>query len=723
MEDSDLKTPAHFPPPQPFLLSILPILLSPFPSPLPPILLANPARQAIHYLALKPEDEAYWTTGTQDEEVTTRRRELVEAGDFDDVVLGDPHYSVDLEETKCIIPLSLPHSSDEGSLGVVLLWEDALPLTTAAEVAADWAEKGDEDKDDTRPGWTFLELQALALPAGEISTPGTNGRRRPSWYPTLTEAVDAATSSLHSLTAPSIRNSIPELLEFQRYSPGFGSRNPPDPPSAFSLSDPEQEAEGPETAETKGKKKKTPGEMEDGNGAATPGAYGTADDFWDGWSEDEDEGSVGQVDLHEQQEKNDDAAYWNSYGDSQIGEEPEANHTDPVISPAISQVSQPASPSPGRDRSATITPANASSPSSPSISQSLSPAPSLAPPTQPGEHLYFSSLLPPLSPSHFGISPTQPDPNRSRFSTSTMSLYSTRTPHVGPDDSPPLDSQSPQNWHARRASDVTKALPSHPTSPVKSLSSEASPPSTSPRATSSPSTASVSSSPKPNHLANSTSALSKALPPAPLNLQASPPRASKLQKGPPTPITLTRSLIAPSNIPLSPRSPRSPSAVDKPHPLLPGSSYFPLRTPPTSSASAFTSPSNAGTNGMRGISPGPGPRPSFAPPATPAFPTRGRLGSLDSSTSASSSVLRTPLDGAPNGSPVSSAAYASPALNGSNDAVEVLAADDLGGKETDALRFALAGVWALYSRDARTPQEREEKRRMWERVSGEVVRS
>lgn len=65
-------------PPTPFLLSLLPLILSPTPVPLPPVLLSDAARQAAHYLALTPEDDAYWTAGTRDVEVVRKRREMIE---------------------------------------------------------------------------------------------------------------------------------------------------------------------------------------------------------------------------------------------------------------------------------------------------------------------------------------------------------------------------------------------------------------------------------------------------------------------------------------------------------------------------------------------------------------------------------------------------------------------------------------------------------------------
>ncbi|GAA5889100.1 hypothetical protein JCM6882_009742 [Rhodosporidiobolus microsporus] len=877
---------SNFPPPQPFLLSVLPLILAPDPQPLPPLLLSDPARQAIHYLGLKAEDAAYWTTGTRDEAVVDKRRELVEAGNVGDLVLGDPHYHCDLEETKCIIPLSLPHSlrAEDESLGVVLLWEDELPplSATAADAVAAAAENGD-DEDDTRPGWTFLELQSLSQKPADIEVVASNGRRRPSWYPTLKEAVDA-TAFQPALSLPphlARRDSPPELLEFQRNSPHLGSRDSPPYPPTESASvvpsfapPPEEDEEGGAAGGGK-KKKKTAAEMEDGNGAATPGAYGTAEDFWDGWSEDEEggaeEGAGGAGEAP--QDEDDDAGYWDSYGaaDSQIGEEEDDDVRTVEATPTLAQKeNEPPSPAKSvtRDRSATITPHTPGAVASPTLASASAyspdpaapssppvPSSSLAPPL-PKEQLYFSTNLPPLSPRHFGISPTQPDPDRFlSFTSPTASVYSTTTPRVGDEMAtfsslPPTTPQVQQHaggggGHARRPSDVSKALPSAPAFPVKPRSAgaggENSAPTT-PAQAAFPSSSSAHQSTSPRRpspsrkatlspkLGPTAAAAAKALPPAPSQISLAPPLHpsssdaastsppkqngtlspssassphghNKLRKGPPAPLSpasLAATTTHTSAIPLSPRSPRTPSSAtsaaggagaEKPTPPRPGSTYFPLRSP-TNATVPLPSPSALGPG------PGPGPRPSVAPPALPnpsswrasAPPPssppaidlrqRGRFGSLDSlatsvapssastaaptferagrgsvssvgsdgtsasAVSISSGVLRmfqglhqkrgsvdsgrseATVDGSLKGLPNGHSTAHSTSTLGAEEREELVGAEEAeAGGDDEALRFALAGVWALYSRGAKTGAERADRRRRWERVAGEVVRS
>ncbi|GAA5859133.1 hypothetical protein JCM8547_004015 [Rhodosporidiobolus lusitaniae] len=807
--------PAELSPPQPFLVSILPVLLSPFPAPLPPLLLSGACRQAIHYLNLKPEDDAYWSAGTLNGDVVAKRRELIEAGSLDDIVIGEPHYHVDLEETKCLIPLSLPYHSSDDSLGVVLLWENELPLHAASEAAAAKKANGAEggqaaegEEDDSRPGWTFLELQSLSQPPSEITVPATGGKQRPSWYPMLKQAVDATLLDLSEAVSPGAgrRESPPELLEFSKNSPYLGGRNSPpqpNPAAAFASSrPPDEEDEGDESSGKK-KKPKTAAEMEDGNGAATPGAYGTADDFWDGWSEDEESGGEGEMAGGKKEKKDDEDGYWAAYdGESQIGdgvgrgeEQEEDERTVEAYGQtsveATPQAQQPAvfSPTTTRDRSATITPADV-------VDSTVAPSPpstGLTPPIA-KEQLYFSNTLPPLSPSHFGISPTQQDPNRSHFYTPTASLYSTQSPRPQSMASP----TSPEVHHFRHAramSDVSKALPSFPAFPVRpeaGLSPVVAPPAT---PSQSSSAALNGTSPRPNKPALSPKpSASKALPPAPSQIDiprpphpptassnlnsafkfpsASPSpvsslsktSASKTRKGPPAP--LSPAALAPSpgkdkdrltapphssSIPLSPRSPRSPSSSalpppstspNKPTPPRPGSTYFPLRkgssTAPIPSVPTFPSLSSSSTGAAPPIPalptgwddprPGPGPRPSMAPPPAPPLLQRGRFGSLDSAvTSVTGTSVRSGMliaDAAGLGLATRESVSSTLSTDGRVDGAGAEEDEqEQGRREDDTLRFALAGVWGLYSSGATGGEEREERMRRFERVVGEVLRA
>ncbi|BGP18592.1 hypothetical protein JCM10213_002120 [Rhodosporidiobolus nylandii] len=690
--------PTNFPPPQPFLLQILPLLLSPFPSPLPPLLLSNPARQAIHYLGLRPEDDAYWTAGTRNEAVVARRRELVEAGDIDDLVLGDPHYSFDLEETKCIIPLSLPYSAAPSeSLGVVLLWEDALPQLAAAEAAADAREK-EVEEDDTRPGWVFLELQALSQPPGEMTVSGPGGRRRPSWYPSLGEAVDAAANFLATtLDPPSCarRDSPPELLEFQRESPLLGSKaSPPqmapvEPPFALP-SDPRAAPEGPEPAAAKAKKKKkTVAEMEDGNGAATPGAYGTADDFWDGWSEDEDE-DEGERPGPATPAEEDEDDYWNSYGaGSQVGDEPESpfhkqelamaasthlatvpHLASPPQTPPEPVASDPALLKPvTRDRSSTITPATASSAASPASS----PRPSLAPPAASAPFpIRTSSAEANGAPLSRGIShsPTQ-----------------STAPAVPPKSLPPAPSQ------ITLVPSASAAFLTSPSQPLPQLGSPA-------------------------------------LPSSRKDCKGRPPSLSP-SRG------LFSGFTAGGKGPASPRSPKSPRspglaprAPDKPTPPLPGSTQFPLSSPtaaPPASPSAYPFPASAASPAPPAPVASPLPRPSFAPPALPSALGTDRLGSGDSATTAGASVLHsTSIDDS--GVTEEEARHArelgSGLLSPSSNAV----GEERAGREgsglaegDDALVTAFSGMWALFAAGTATGAEKEERRRRFLRAAEQAA--
>lgn len=119
-----------------------------------------------------------------------------------------------------------------------------------------WEETSYPDGEHERPSWTFLTLSSLPAPG----TP-------PIFYPSLSEALDQA------------------------------GRNRPGP------------------IEIRGREKED--SRADGEGT-TPGAYGAAEDFWEGWEEDsvEEEEEVKEVDAGE---------YWARYGsvESVLGEERE----------------------------------------------------------------------------------------------------------------------------------------------------------------------------------------------------------------------------------------------------------------------------------------------------------------------------------------------------------------------------------------------------------------
>ncbi|GAA6000655.1 uncharacterized protein JCM10292_000530 [Rhodotorula paludigena] len=411
-------------PPEPFLLSILPLLLAPFPSPLPRALLSQAASQAIHYLSVSPDDEAYWTLGRQDEAVALKRRELIEAGNLDDLILSLPHFHFDLEELRCLISLSLPHSAGAESLGVVLVWEDnTSPLAAAQGGGA--ATDSPAEQDDVRPGWTFLELQALASPPDQLTVPGTNGQRRKSWYPTVGDALNAATDGF--------ANAL---------SRDEGGRAAPPAPLDFAALRDEPSADG-----GRGEEKarlKSAMEMAEGEGT-TPGAIGSAEDFWAGWSDEE--GAAEAAGASAELAGSDNEEYWAAYGsvDSQVGDDDDASALKEPAAQDVGEVGVK-----GRvHRSSTITPATAnlttsSAPHAPQPAASSSQGP-----------LYFSTTLPPLTPSQFGLSPTQADPDASRFSVTSTSQYSPN-PSPNSPSSPLGDSQrSP-------AQAATFALPQQP---------------------------------------------------------------------------------------------------------------------------------------------------------------------------------------------------------------------------------------------------------------------
>ncbi|GAA6046977.1 hypothetical protein JCM3770_003460 [Rhodotorula araucariae] len=799
-------------PPEPFLLGILHLLLAPFASPLPPALLSQTTRQAIHYLSIAPDDETYWTCGRRDEGVSRRRRELIEAGNLDDLVISLPHFAFDLDETKCLITLSLPYAQTDHCLGVVLAWEDSTsPLAAATGGAPAPAPTqrtpGQISDDDVRPGWTFLELQALDAPPGRLTTVGPGGRRRPSWYPSLGEAVAAATSGLAgSLALP--RSGAPRA-----------------------------EAEAVEkdgAREEERKKLRAALDMDDGEGT-TPGAIGSAEDFWAGWSDDE-KGTGGTAATAPREDDQDDAGYWDSYGgiDTQVGGEDDDDR-DTVEALAPSSASH-AAPVMRVHRASTVTQesaglATAAASTAPRLAPSYSPAvPS------PQQQPYFSNNLPPLSPSHFGLSPTQRETDDGRFSghsgsqnsgdgsprarvqpsppvsplriapstptrrtapslsytatppnhppvTPTRSTFSLSRQAVSPSHQPtsplghppsPHPPLSPQQGsfrqqaspnqkrgHLRQASDILKALPSFPAFPVVSRSRS--------NSRSAPSTPSAVAEPAGSHGANGgyfaprspqayaeppRSPAKKALPPAPAPPQQPATFAPQYANLIPVGAGGGRPLAPVASSAASPAHGRAPPpAAQYPPPPLPSSlAGSPARaapqtrtapraevarngslTSPLPSTAVFTSPS----------SPSAPPLPQFAPPAPPTpGPSAAAAAAAAEHAAEQVRVARLASVGSIGGLSIASTGFTGvlgelEAVNGRVAALFPLpprtptpttaagtadSTEDARARE-ESLAFAMAGLWGLFSAGAATGAHREERRRQWERVAGQVVRS
>ncbi|KAK4703692.1 hypothetical protein P7C70_g2517, partial [Phenoliferia sp. Uapishka_3] len=157
-----------------------------------------------------------------------------------------------------------------------------------------WEAGGRED-DDEGPRWLFVTLSLAergVIPRG--------------WHTTLSAARSAELP--RPASTPSLEDFLPPSIAIPRGPP------------------------------------KTTAEMAEGEGT-TPGAYGAAEDFWDGWSEDaeedgmEREAFVRQVEQEEREDREHDEderdGYWDSYGgvESAVGEvdngAEEEEHTPP----------------------------------------------------------------------------------------------------------------------------------------------------------------------------------------------------------------------------------------------------------------------------------------------------------------------------------------------------------------------------------------------------------
>ncbi|BGP54934.1 hypothetical protein JCM8202_003444 [Rhodotorula sphaerocarpa] len=378
--------------PEPFLLAhILPHLLAPFPTALPPLVLSRSAQEAVHFLSLSPDSDEYWTLGRKDSQVALRRQELIEAGHADDLVLSPPVYAHDPEELRALILLSLPSagassSHRQPSLGVVLVWEETpSPLAAMHLASAQGAAGGSLGEqqqqqlgDDTRPGWTFLELQAVdGSPEELVVSKGSTTKR--VWYPTVEGAEAASRSAASSEGAGASANGkakpamldVSELGRDRPTGPGHYARD-----SGYgydhSLEEGEDEsyrdpAFGARPATTTNKKAPV-ADMADGEGT-TPGAYGSPNDFWANWSDDEGEqagrrGARSATKTPAREAEEADEAYWASYGDvdSVVGDDDAGARESGAAAEldAVNQapsMSEPAPPVKTRTRrSSTVTP-------------------------------------------------------------------------------------------------------------------------------------------------------------------------------------------------------------------------------------------------------------------------------------------------------------------------------------------------------------------------------
>ncbi|GAA5876617.1 hypothetical protein JCM3774_006001 [Rhodotorula dairenensis] len=337
--------------PEPFLLAaVLPHLVSPFPTRLPPAVLSRSAQEAIHFLSLDPENEAYWTLGRKDDAVALRRRELTEAGNMDDLVLSRPYYAHDPEELRCLVTLSLPHAgaSEPGtSLGVVLAWEEQPSALMAMQSGQDGT---DLEKDDTRPGWTFLELQAFDRTPDQVTISSGGGKARRVWFDSVHEAEAASGASSAAVIVAAAATEPSSLVDSRSQE---ASRPAPldIPSSQYSFDHTGQDDEdegyrdpafGGRPATTTDPKGAVAG-MAEGEGT-TPGAYGSPNDFWANWSDDE--GAAGEASARwggqgpgsatrtppsREAEDQADEAYWAAYGgvDSVVGDDREEDERPP----------------------------------------------------------------------------------------------------------------------------------------------------------------------------------------------------------------------------------------------------------------------------------------------------------------------------------------------------------------------------------------------------------
>ncbi|GAA5963386.1 hypothetical protein JCM3765_003049 [Sporobolomyces pararoseus] len=353
--------------------TLLPLLFSPDDSiSLSPILLSKPTLQAHHYLSLESTDDRYWTCGTKDSQVVLARREIVESGCLEDIELGSALYSFDSEgELKSLVPVSIPSSSSSSQsfpiLDIILLYEQ-------------------DEQGGGEGEWKFLRLSAPSIlinspnngfnallrdgNSSSSSSSRMKSQLKPEdWFKTIQRAIESInkTSSSSTRSNPSsfVRENRPNGLDLSHYHDHLQEQ---------------QEVVGEDEFDEYGTRRKktnnikTREEMAEGEGT-TPGAYGDSEDFWAGWSDNEDDqeerdsgifvNDVSATRGKDIEKENDgDEDYWNGYGNVSNQVDDGRTDDDPTTSAtATTQETDSMKPTvkTRSRRSSTVTPFNLSS--------------------------------------------------------------------------------------------------------------------------------------------------------------------------------------------------------------------------------------------------------------------------------------------------------------------------------------------------------------------------
>lgn len=243
--------------------------------------------------------------------------------------------------------LSVPYGAANFPLGVVLVWEEAPSALTAIHSGGqNGTSGGGEGEDNTRPGWTFLELQALDRAPEEV-TVSSGGKSKRVWFSSVQEAEAAsspaaAVSSTGGTKVDTASGSAPlPISSSSQYY--FDQQDHHDDDDDEGYRDP---AFGGRPATTTDNKAPVAG-MAEGEGT-TPGAYGSPNDFWANWSDDEDQHPAStrsrggyasgperaaNSTTREGAEDAADEAYWSSYGgvDSVVGDDREEERPPPHV--------------------------------------------------------------------------------------------------------------------------------------------------------------------------------------------------------------------------------------------------------------------------------------------------------------------------------------------------------------------------------------------------------
>lgn len=303
--------PSEIPSPLPFVVSILPLLLSTSNDGLPPATLSDSVLQRHYYLSASPSSPATYFQASSDSSVqdaVESRREALASTWLEDVKLSSSseiQYSKTVhEEHKLVARIQLSKSqtssaydsASDSSLVLLVVYEEANPPDAAggsdapsggnSTSAAGPSSKRDEQQqsEEEVAGWRYYDLQ---LPNSRSNL------NKSAWHNTMSEAEAALAGLLPSTSTTETRTN-------RSNSTSTGKQK--ETPAQKALREKQREEDAARGLQVE------------------EGPDQDPDDYWAGCESSDDEGAKDNHEAPEMEEDNEDD-YWNNYGAGSPGNE------------------------------------------------------------------------------------------------------------------------------------------------------------------------------------------------------------------------------------------------------------------------------------------------------------------------------------------------------------------------------------------------------------------